>query len=70
MKERKERLQISLEAARVNAGFTQAEAAEKLGKSRQTIQLWESGKTKIDRANLYMLSDIYGVSIDDIFLPY
>lgn len=64
-----QRLQISLEAARVNAKLTQDDVAKKVGKSRQTIALWEAGKVKIDRANLYMLADIYGVSIDDIFLP-
>lgn len=63
------RLQISLEAARVNAKFSQQEVADRVGKTRQTIALWESGKVKIDRANLYMLAKIYQLSIDDIFLP-
>ena len=36
---------ISLAAARVNAGLTQKEAAEKLDVSIGTVQNWESGKT-------------------------
>lgn len=64
-----ERLQISLEAARVNARLSQQEVADRVGKSRQTVALWEAGKVKIDRANLYMLAEMYQLSIDDIFLP-
>ena len=63
-------MQISLKAARVNAGYTAEEVAEKIGKSRPTINKWENGTVKIDRANLYLLSEIYKISIDNIFLPY
>ncbi len=62
-------MQISLAAARVNAGLTQSEVADKVQKTRQTIQMWEKGKIKIDVGNLYLLASIYGVNIDDIFLP-
>ena len=62
-------MQISLAAARVNAGLTQSEVADKVQKKRQTIQMWEKGKIKIDVGNLYLLASIYGVNIDDIFLP-
>ena len=63
-------LRLSLEACRVNANLTQEEVAKKVGKSRQTVQLWEAGKVKIDRANLDLLSQIYNSPIDNIFLPY
>lgn len=36
---------ISLAAARVNAGYTQKKAAEKLNMGERTIRRWESGKT-------------------------
>ena len=62
-------LQISLKAARVNAGLTQVEVAEKLGKSPNTIILWENGIISPDRANLYLLAETYGLSVDNIFLP-
>lgn len=64
-----DKLQISLKAARVNAGLTQVEAAKKLGKSPNTIILWENGTIVPDRANLYLLAGIYGISVDNIFLP-
>ena len=34
---------ISLAAARVNAGLTQAETAEKMGVTKRTIINWEKG---------------------------
>lgn len=36
---------ISLAAARVNAGYTQKEVAERLNMGERTMQNWESGKT-------------------------
>lgn len=63
-------LQISLKAARVNAGFTQKEIAAKLHKSKDTIVNWEKGKTKIDGANFEALCRMYNISKDNIFLHY
>lgn len=62
-------MQISLKAARVNAGFTQLEVAKRLKKNKQTIVNWESGKTAIDAGNFTALCLLYGVGKDDIFLP-
>lgn len=62
-------MQISLKAARVNAGFTQLEIAKKLRKNKQTIVNWENGKTAIDAGNFATLCLLYGVGEDDIFLP-
>ncbi len=65
-----EKLQISLAAARVNAGLTQADVAKKLGVSRQTIINWELGKiASLGIPEMKMLSDIYGIPQDNIFLP-
>ena len=63
------RLKISLKAARVNAGLSQDAVAKVLKKSNKTVQLWETGRTEIDRANFEMLCHLYKVSIDDIILP-
>lgn len=60
---------ITLAAARVNAGLTQAELAEKMGVSRATINDWELGKREIRTAYLYALCHITGFSPDDISLP-
>ena len=60
---------ITMEAARVNAGLTQAELAEKMGVSRATVINWESGKSEIKTAYLYMFCGLTGFSEDDILLP-
>ena len=60
---------ITLEAARVNTGLTQADLAEKMGVSRQTVVDWESGKREMKTAYLYMFCGLTGFSEDDILLP-
>jgi len=60
---------ISLKAARVNAELTQEQASDKMNVDRQTIINWEKGNTKVGTAQLMMLSQIYGLSVDYIFLP-
>lgn len=63
------KLQISLAAARVNAGLTQEEVAKKLGISKQTIVNWEKGKNVPGIPQMEMMSHIYGIPQDNIFLP-
>jgi transcriptional regulator with XRE-family HTH domain len=63
-------MKIKLNAARVNAGFTQEEVAKLLGKSKNTIVNWEKGKSSPDINDGKALANLYGVSVDDlIFLP-
>lgn len=62
-------LQISLAAARVNAKLTQEEVANKMKIGKRTIINWEKGTVTPSFANLKMLSDIYGIPVDNIFLP-
>lgn len=61
--------QISLTAARVNAKLTQEEAAAKMGVTKRTIINWEKGNVKPNAASLNMLSMIYKIPVDYIFLP-
>lgn len=61
--------QISLAAARVNAGYTQGDVAKMLHVSNKTINNWENGKVSPSFANVEMLCRIYGLSSDYIFLP-
>lgn len=61
--------QISLSAARVNAELTQAEVADKMGVTKRTIINWEKGVIKPNAASLNMLSSIYRIPVDYIFLP-
>lgn len=61
-------MQISLRAARVNAGLTQKEAAQAVGVNISTIGSWERGRTSPKGVLLLALCDRYGVSVDAIFL--
>lgn len=65
----KDKFQISLAAARVNAKMTQEDVAKTMKVGKRTIINWEKGETIPSFADLNMLSTIYGVPIDYIFLP-
>ena len=64
-----EKLQITLAAARVNAGMTQEDVANKLKVGKRTIINWEKGTSSPSFADMNMLSQIYGIPMDNIFLP-
>lgn len=63
-------LKITLEAARVNAGLQQKEAAERLGISNKTLSSWENGSSFPTADKIPEICDLYGVSYDNLnFLP-
>lgn len=63
-------VKMSLEAARVNAGLLQKEAAEKLGISNKTLSKWENYESFPGADMIPKICDLYGVSYDHInFLP-
>ena len=62
-------IQISLAAARVNAGMTQEEVAKKMGISKQTIINWEKGKNIPGIPEMEMMSKLYAMPQDYNFLP-
>ena len=64
-----ETLQISLAAARINAKMTQEDVARKMHVSKGTIVNWESGKISPKHVQLCFLSELYGIPVDNIFLP-
>ncbi len=64
-----EKLQISLAAARVNAGMTQEDVAREMHVSKVTIINWEKGKVVPGIPEIQMLSRIYKIPQDNIFLP-
>ena len=64
-----ETFQISLAAARVNAGLTQEAVAKKMKISKNTLVNWEKGKITPSFASLQALSHIYKIPTDNIFLP-
>lgn len=62
-------IQINLAAARVNAGLTQTDVAKKMGVTKATIINWEKGRVALGIPELEMLSNLYKIPQDNIFLP-
>lgn len=61
---------IHLKAARVNAGYTQAEASKILNISKNTLVNYERYRTKPDIEIAQKMAALYGLSVNDIiFLP-
>ena len=61
---------ITLEAARVNAGYTQKEAAKLLHISNKTLQNWESGKSYPNADKIAEICELYQIPYDYInFCP-
>lgn len=57
---------ITFRAARVNAGMTQQEVAERIGVAISTLRNWETGKTFPKQPAIEKLCDLYGVPYDNI----
>ena len=62
-------MKITIKAARVNAGLTQAEAAKKLCASREALQSWETGKVHMRWENMERMSEVYGAPLQDLVPP-
>lgn len=58
---------ITLEAARVNAGFNQKEAANKLGVTPVTLRNYESGKTSPNMEMVAKIEKLYHFPAQYIF---
>ena len=63
------KIQISLAAARVNAGMTQEEVAKHMAVGKQTIVSWEKGTSEPKISQAKELSKLYDMPLDYIFLP-
>lgn len=63
------KFQISLAAARVNAGLTQSDVAQEMHISKQTVVNWEKGATEPSVNQARNLSVLYGIPLDHIYLP-
>jgi len=57
---------ISIKAARINAGFTQQEVADRVGKSKNTIASYEAYTTRPDIEIAQTMATMFGMSLDDI----
>ena len=63
-------MRVTIKAARVNAGYSQEEAAKKLNVGVKTIQNWESGATSPRADKMPDICNLYGCTLNDIiFLP-
>lgn len=58
---------ITLKAARVNAGYTQEEAAKALGVSRSTLSNWETGVSYPKQPEIVSMCRLYDVTFDALF---
>ena len=65
-----EKIQITLAAARVNAGLTQEEVARTMKVSKNTLVNWEKGTSEPTISQGRELSKLYNMPLDNIFLPY
>ena len=57
-----------LQALRRQANLSQQELAKRLHVSRQSISKWELGTAKPDLDNMIRLSELFGVSLDELVL--
>ncbi|MCT2876801.1 XRE family transcriptional regulator [Lactobacillus delbrueckii] len=58
---------ITVKAARVNAGLTQAEAADKLGITRETLIRYEKEPKLIRQGVLAKMRSVYGMDRSNLF---
>lgn len=62
-------IKLTMEAARVNAGLTQQDLADKLGVSRSTIINIENGYAEMKPVFLYAFCHVVGIPEENIILP-
>ena len=61
-------MKITLKAARVNAGYSLAQAADMTEVDPSTVCRWERNGSKIPAVSCLKLCEAYGVDIKDIKL--
>lgn len=60
-------LKMTLEAARVNAGYTQVQAAKILGLKPTTLASWEKDSTRLSYVEAHRLARLYRITPDLLF---
>lgn len=58
---------LNTKAARLRAGLTQEEFAEKIGKQQVTVSAWENGKAAPVANFLPKICEVLGCTLDDLF---
>ena len=56
-----------LKSKRMEAGLTQQQVADNLNVSKNAVQNWESGNTKIKTDRFSQLAYIYNISVQDLW---
>lgn len=67
--EEKAEIQITLKAARVNAGYTLDDVAKELHVAKQTVCNWENGAVELTVARARQLSALYNMPLRFIIIP-
>lgn len=62
-----DKVQITLEAARHNAGYSQKQAAAHLGIHYQTLAAWERDSSNVGIKTIERLSQLYHIPKDYLF---
>ena len=57
---------ISIKAARVNAGLTQQEVADAVGKTKNTIASYENYTTFPDIQTAKLMAEVFKMTLDEI----
>ena len=60
---------LTIKAARVSAGYTQATMAEAIGLTREYINTLENGRAPFTKTILLAWSKVTGFEVDDFILP-
>ena len=60
---------MGFKKARMTANLTQSAIAEKLGISRTTVAMWETGESLPRADKLPQLAEILGCTVDELLKP-
>ena len=61
--------QITLKAARANAGMSRKELAREIDACEKSIYNWEEGRTSIPKSYFLAICSVTGFEPEDIILP-
>lgn len=59
-------MKVTLKAARINAGLTQEQAAERIGVSTDAIGSWERRKSYPNSRFIPLIESTYGIEYKDL----
>lgn len=63
-------MEINLKACRANANMEQESWAKAIGVTLNTVSNWERGKTEPSLNQLRKISELSGIPVDYIVMPY